>query len=317
MICSTFEIRQILYTDRYMSKNLKELHGADRQRFLDSFDLVFCDCDGVVWYPLRDFIPGSARALAHLQSLGKRLTFVTNNSISSPEDHIEKFARQGNLKIEEHQIVHPAQTICDHLKSVEFQGLIFCLATAPFKQLLQAAGFHLAQESGPVVIKSLRDLHEAIFDGEPVQAVVIDVDFNMSAAKLMRAHVQLQNPQCLFLAGASDVLIPFGQGETIGPGAFINVVTESVGRQPVVLGKPGDALRQLLLQRHPDIPPQRVLFVGDSLASDIGFARASGYQTLLVLTGGTKAADVSRLPANHPQLPDYVADCLGDLVDSD
>ncbi|XP_002023510.2 4-nitrophenylphosphatase [Drosophila persimilis] len=300
-----------------LSKNLKELHGADRQRFLDSFDLVFCDCDGVVWYPLRDFIPGSARALAHLQSLGKRLTFVTNNSISSPEDHIEKFARQGNLKIEEHQIVHPAQTICDHLKSVEFQGLIYCLATAPFKQLLQAAGFQLAQESGPVVIKSLRDLHEAIFDGEPVQAVVIDVDFNMSAAKLMRAHVQLQNPQCLFLAGASDVLIPFGQGEIIGPGAFINVVTESVGRQPVVLGKPGDALRQVLLQRHPDIPPQRVLFVGDSLASDIGFARASGYQTLLVLTGGTKATDVSRLPANHPQLPDYVADCLGDLVDSD
>jgi len=49
-----------------------------------------------------------------------------------------------------------------------------------------------------------------------VDAVIIDVDFNLSAAKLMRAHVQLQNPKCLFLAGAADALIPFGKGEIIG-----------------------------------------------------------------------------------------------------
>lgn len=49
-----------------------------------------------------------------------------------------------------------------------------------------------------------------------MEAVVIDVDFNLSAAKMMRAQVQLQNPKCLFLAGAADALIPFGKGDIIG-----------------------------------------------------------------------------------------------------
>ncbi|KAH8368796.1 hypothetical protein KR084_006040, partial [Drosophila pseudotakahashii] len=296
------------------AKHLKTLSENEREDFFGSFDLVFCDCDGVVWYPLRDFIPGSAEALGHLALLEKQVTFVTNNSISSVKEHIEKFEKQGHLKIDEHQIVHPAQTICDHLRSINFQGLIYCLATPPFKELLVAAGFRLAEDSGSGIIESLRDLHEAIYGGDSVDAVIIDVDFNLSAAKMMRAHVQLQNPKCLFLAGAADALIPFGKGEIIGPGVFIDLVSHSVGRRPTTLGKPGEDLRQVLLARHPEIPPSRVLFVGDSLASDIGFGRASGYQTLLVLSGGTKLEDVQRLPADHPQMPDYVVDCLGQLL---
>lgn len=48
----------------------------------------------------------------------------------------------------QHQIVHPAQTICDHLRSIKFEGLIYCLATSPFKEILVNAGFRLAQEVG-------------------------------------------------------------------------------------------------------------------------------------------------------------------------
>ncbi|KAH8397959.1 hypothetical protein KR222_007455, partial [Zaprionus bogoriensis] len=296
-------------------KFIKQLSAAERDEFFNSFDVVFCDCDGVVWYTLRDFIPGSTSALAELQRRGKQLTFVTNNSISSVEQHLQKLNGQGQLQIEKQQIVHPAQTICDHLKSINFDGLIYCLATPPFKQLLRDAGFRLHQEREGFVIENLGHLRDAIYGSEPMQAVVIDVDFNLSATKLMRAHVQLQDPKCLFLAGAADAMIPFGSGDIIGPGAFIDVVARASGRAPTVLGKPGEALRQLLLERHAPVPASRVLFVGDSLASDVGFARASGYQTLLVLTGSCSAADVARLPPGHAQQPDYICDCLGDLCE--
>lgn len=119
---------------------------------------------GVVWYTLRDFIPGSAQALAELQRRGKRLTFVTNNSISSVAEHLHKFGEQAQLHVAkvcpryeglvdysialdpQEQIVHPAQAVCDHLKAIGFGGLIYCLATPPFKQLLRDAGFRLSQE---------------------------------------------------------------------------------------------------------------------------------------------------------------------------
>lgn len=55
---------------------------------------------GVVWYTLRDFIPGSAQALAELQRRGKQLTFVTNNSITSVEQHLQKLNNQAQLHIE-------------------------------------------------------------------------------------------------------------------------------------------------------------------------------------------------------------------------
>lgn len=55
---------------------------------------------GVVWYTLRDFIPGSAQALAELQRRGKQLTFVTNNSITSVEQHLQKLNSQPQLHIE-------------------------------------------------------------------------------------------------------------------------------------------------------------------------------------------------------------------------
>ncbi|XP_023034864.1 chronophin isoform X1 [Drosophila willistoni] len=301
-------------------KHIKELSKEERQKFFDSFDLVLCDCDGVVWHPFRDFIPGSARAIDQLQRLHrKKLTFVTNNSVSSLEEHLEKFAKQGQLNITKNQIVHPAQTICDHLKKIQFKGLIYCLATPPFRQLLIEAGFQLTQDSmstGAKAIESVRDLHEAIYGGSAVQAVIIDVDFNLSAAKIMRAQVQLQNPECLFLAGAADARIPFGRGEIIGPGAFIDLVAKASGRQPLVLGKPGEALGQLMLQRHKATPAHRVLFVGDSLASDIAFGHANGYQTLLVMTAGKSEMEkrLKDMAKDHSEMPDYVVDCLGDLL---
>lgn len=46
----------------------------------------------------------------------------------------------------QHEIVHPAQTICDHLKSIQFDGLIFCLTSEVFKSLLRDAGFKLVEE---------------------------------------------------------------------------------------------------------------------------------------------------------------------------
>ncbi|ALC48193.1 CG10352 [Drosophila busckii] len=295
-------------------KWIKQLTSAERQQFFDSFDVVFCDCDGVVWFTLRDFIPGAAQALRELQQRGKQLTFVTNNSICTVEQLLQKFHNQ-QLQIEREQLLHPAQSVCDHLKSLSFEGLIYCLATPPFRQLLSSAGFKLCPEPESLSICSLADLRAAIYDAEPVQAVVIDVDFNLSASKLMRAQLQLQNPNCLFLAGAADVKIPFGKADIIGPGPFIDILAHSTARQPTVLGKPGAALRQLLRQRFAHIPDHRVLFVGDSLDSDIGFARASGYQTLLVLTGGSSAQDVASLAPGHAHLPDYIGDSLADLCE--
>lgn len=59
-----------------------------------------------------------------------------------------------------------------------------------------------------------------------------------------------------------------------------------------------------------------MLFVGDSLESDIKFGQECGFQTLLVLTGATKLADLE-LEARKQHgaiIPDFVVEKLSDLA---
>lgn len=72
-------------------------------------------------------------------------------------------------------------------------------------------------------------------------------------------------------------------------------------------------MKQVLLERYAIEDASRVLFIGDSLASDIGFGKLCGFKTLLVLTGST----TKNLLTGHTkqaELPNYYLDSLGDIV---
>lgn len=130
----------------------------------------------------------------------------------------------------------------------------------------------------------------------------------------MRAQVHLKNPDCLFIAGAADPQIPFGGNELIGPGAYIKILEEANQCKAKIFGKPGKELGDLLLETYNIENPQRVLMLGDSMKSDIQFGKMLGFQTLLVLSGGTKQEDLDSLITEENK-PDYIVENLGDLND--
>ncbi|XP_017473506.1 PREDICTED: 4-nitrophenylphosphatase isoform X1 [Rhagoletis zephyria] len=292
-------------------KYLTELTPKEKRDFFDSFDVIFCDCDGVIWESLREELPGAPEAIVYLKRQGKQVIYVTNNSIIPIEVQLRKFANCG-IEVEKCDIVHPAQTICDHLKSIQFDGLIFCLASNAFKSLLREAGFEVVEEC-VTFVHSVDDLRAAIHSNDPVKAVIIDVDFNLTAPKMMRAHWHLKNnPECLFIGGAADTLITVDGKDVIGPGPYISVVENTSKRQPLILGKPGMALRDALMRKEHLQNPRRGLFIGDSLVTDVRFGKMCGFQTLLVLSGSTKREDLESTLLDI-EMPDYVVDGLADL----
>lgn len=156
-------------------------------------------------------------------------------------------------------------------------------------------------------------LWRVVKDDEPVRAVALDTDFNLTTAKLIRAQLYLQQrPDCLFVVGTTDMMLTVGSNRIIGPGPFYKLVEEAIGRKATVVGKPGRALRDILVDRHELRQPARVLFVGDMLEQDVGFGNASGWQSLLVLTGSTTLEQLqahrveAELPAFYlPSLADF------------
>ena len=69
---------------------------SDRPTFADhsSIEFVLCDLDGVVWLARRA-IPGAPEAIARLRASGRRVLFVTNNSVSTIADQEQALAAIG------------------------------------------------------------------------------------------------------------------------------------------------------------------------------------------------------------------------------
>ena len=87
---------------------------------------------------------------------------------------------------------------------------------------------------------------------------------------------------------------------------------DSAQRKACILGKPGKELADYLKSRYKIANPKRALLIGDSLNSDVKFGKMCGFQTMIVLSGGTTVEDLQQqLPAE--QLPDYVAESLADF----
>ncbi|XP_039961776.1 phosphoglycolate phosphatase 2-like [Bactrocera tryoni] len=293
-------------------KYLNELTLKQKQDFFDSFDVILSDCDGVIWHSLRgDLLPGTSEAIDYLKRQGKEVIYVTNNSITPIDTQLKKFERFG-IEVKKHEIMHPAQTICDYLKSIQFDGLIFCLTSEAFKSLLREAGFNVVEELVGYV-ETLDDLLAVINSDDPVKAVITDADFNLTGSRLMRAHGYLRkNPDCLFIGGAAETIFTVGGNEILGAGTILSVLENTTQRKALIFGKPGVALRDFIMEKLKIKNARRCLFIGDSIVADIRFAKVCGFQSLLVLTGSTTPQDLqSKL--TETDTPDYVSERLADL----
>jgi hypothetical protein len=89
----------------------------------------------------------------------------------------------------------------------------------------------------------------------------------------------------------------------------VAALRHATGATPVATGKPDPTMHRESVERS---GAQRPIVVGDRLDTDIEGARRVGCPSLLVLTGGTTAADL--LLAPEQMRPDFLAADLGGLL---
>ncbi|XP_041986368.1 glycerol-3-phosphate phosphatase isoform X2 [Aricia agestis] len=291
--------------------NLEEASPDKIQDFLNSFDTVLTDCDGVLWIN-NNSIPGSADAINYFRKLGKKIFYVTNNSTKIRSDFAVK-AQQMGFIAEPEEILSTAYLVAHYLKGIGFTKKVYLIGSNGIGDELKAVGIrHIG--IGPDPVKpDFKSMTTSDLDPE-VGAVVVGFDEHVSYPKFMKAASYLAKEECLFIATNTDERFPKSSSIIIpGTGTLVRAVETCSERKALVLGKPNDYVRKFLESF--GLNPARTLMIGDRCNTDIEFGVRCGFQTLLVLTGVTSVKDLERIRTERKQpLPDVVLPKLGDII---
>ncbi|HEY5834160.1 HAD-IIA family hydrolase [Streptomyces sp.] len=261
-----------------------------------AYDTALLDLDGVV-YAGGDAITHAVESLETARGHGMRLAYVTNNAARTPQTVAAHLTRLG-VPAEAEDVITSAQAVARLIADQVPTGA----------KVLVAGGeglFEALRERGLQPVDSAES-GRAGEDG--LAAAVQGYSPDLRWAQLVEvAHAV--NRGVPWFASNTDLTIPSPRGIAPGNGAAVEVVRIATGGRPQVAGKPLPPMhRETVIRtgaRHP-------LVVGDRLDTDIEGAHAGGVDSLLVLTGVTRAAEVLGAVPEHR--PTYVAADLRGLL---
>jgi len=267
-----------------------DLPASCTRPLTEAYDVALLDLDGVVYLGGAG-IPGAAEALSQARTAGMRLAFVTNNASRSPSAIA---AQLNGLGV-------PA-TPDDIVTSAQAAARLIADRLPPGAAVLVAGGIGLR-----LALRE-RGLRPVSTAAERPAAVVQGYSPDISYSLLAEAAAAVRNG-AWYVASNADATLPTARGPAPGNGALVQVIVTATGQQPVVAGKPEPPLHAEAVAR---TGARRPLVVGDRLDTDIEGGVRGGADSLLVLTGVSRPADVV-LAAPHER-PTYLAEDLDGLL---
>ncbi|HEX4098592.1 MAG TPA: HAD-IIA family hydrolase [Caulobacteraceae bacterium] len=244
------------------------------------------DMDGVLVHE-GHALPGAAEFLARLAERERRFLVLTNNSIFTPRDLAARLAHSG-LQVPEEAIWTSALATADFLSSQLPGGSAYVIGEAGLTTALFQAGFTLT-------------------DITP-DYVVLGETRTYSFEAITRA-IRLVGSGARFIATNPDVTSPSHEGPLPATGSVAAMITKATGALPYFVGKPNPMMFRSAMNRI-QAHSETTVMIGDRMDTDVVAGIEAGLETILVLTGSTRAADIARFPYRPTRVVDSVANVV-------
>lgn len=252
------------------------------------YKAILADLDGTINRG-NQLIPGAAETYKRVSDKDVRWIFISNSARRLAKELAEKINGLG-LAVSRDQVVNSASALLDEIARNKVGAKIFAIGEAPLLTGIK--------EAGGIVCDS----------NDKVDIVVAAMDANFHYDKLNTAF-QFLRRGALFWATNLDPTFPTETGLVPGAGAVVAAITAAIGRQPdKVFGKPYNYMALLALKRL-NLRAKDCLVVGDRMDTDVLFARNSGMDAALVLSGATSRDQLS----HYNFKPDYIFDDINGL----
>ncbi|XP_034253073.1 glycerol-3-phosphate phosphatase isoform X1 [Thrips palmi] len=296
--------------------NLSNMKPEDFKEFMNSFDTVLTDCDGVLWLGTT-IIQGSPNAINFLKKSGKRIFYVTNNSTKTQKELLSKIDSMG-FNASEEEVVSTAYLAAKYLQEQGFKDKVYVIGSTGITQEMDMAGIKHTDIGPDHMPSSLPQLISQKLDPE-VKAVVVGFDEHFSYPKMLKAASYLARKDCLFVATNTDEQFPMNTELVIpGTGSIVRAVETCGARNAFVVGKPHSYISEFLVKTH-KIDPTRTIMIGDRCNTDILLGKRCGFKTLLVLSGVSTVNEINSWKESSDEelrqlVPDFYIGKLGDLL---
>ncbi|MEX2212862.1 MAG: HAD-IIA family hydrolase [Phycisphaeraceae bacterium] len=245
---------------------------------LSDFAAILLDVDGTLCIHHRA-LPGAAELVRYVQSLGKTVALVTNNSAVTMSKQVARMQGIG-IDVPAERIYTSGRAMADWIRSRFTKPRVFNFAGEALHEELADVATFVESPDEPV---------DVVCVGTHLRENSIEFDYDRATCGLhhLRKGAEL-------LIGCADRVYMFDGLPEFGSGAWgaLFAFAADVPRAKLhYAGKP-DAEFFLHLCERLDVKPQDCLLVGDNLESDVAGGLSVGMTTALVLTGVATRADL-------------------------
>ena len=265
------------------------------------YDVVFFDAFGVLKNS-SGLIEGINNTFSYLKENDVDFYILTNDASRGPRELAESYVSKGLSVINEHKIISSGMLAREYLRYKVKKGTVAYLGTEN--------SAHYIEELG---LKTISIANVDINDVSGISALVFlddeGFDWNHDINKIVNL---LRKRNIPVVVANTDMSYPVSGSEVaIAIGSIANMVEKILGRTFIRFGKPDPqmfnfAYEHITVDKH--IPRNKILMVGDTLATDIIGGNKFGIDTVLVLTGNTIAENVKARIKSSGIIPDYICD---------
>lgn len=274
-----------------------------------SYESFFFDLDGVIWEAEKAFT-SAVDFITRLSQLNKNIYFVSNNATQSRQNIQRILVSQGiPAKLEN---IYCACYACSLWLKDNYPAntKIFSIAQKAINDELKEAGYQVIEGSSLKDLEFIKnsDFLDLEIDLE-VKVVVVGFTPELNYPMLCYGSMCIQNGARLVTANY-DLYDKFGKYNVPSCGCVVEALKSASGTTDFVnLGKPNPFLLELTCKRD-GLDPQKIIFFGDKMRTDIKLAHNFNCTSVLMLTGVESQESYSK----YEYQPDFVYNSFEDAL---
>lgn len=259
-----------------------------RSETLKTYRGFLIDLDGTIYYGTRR-IPSAEKFVNELKRREHAFLFLTNNATRSPQEIVDNLRSNYELPVGLENVYTSTQALVSYMQEHYLGEEVHIVGERALHEQVKTAGFKLTTSTkAGVVVQGLN--RQATYEELALAATAIREGAD-------------------FLVTNADQTIPTEMGIMPSSGALTAFLEVASGKKGLIMGKPNALIVEAALEEM-GLTADEVLLIGDKYETDILAGINAGVDTLLVLTGVTRAEDVANLPAS----PTYILDNLSEWV---